>query len=92
MLHHERHIETHQHQPKMYFSKSPREHPATYFWKPVVDASKDCENRASKEDVIKVRHQIVRVRHLPIDRKRREGNATQTSDGKHDQKTRGEKH
>ncbi len=85
-------VEAEDREPEVGSAPALVEEAAAHLRKPVVGAGEDRERRAAEEHVVEVRDEVVRVGHLPVDRRGREGDPAQTADDELDEERGGEQH
>src|SRR5215470_5316505 len=73
-------------------SESTIEHAAHRFRIPVIKASEDAEEKCTDKGVVKVRHDEVGVRQLPVERSDGQHHTRQARDQKLKEKTNAKKH
>ena len=65
---------------------------ASRFREPIIDASEESENCARRNDVMKVRDDVIGIVQIKIGRIKCQRDAGKTADSEHRQKRDGEKH
>src|SRR6266508_5367662 len=78
--------------PEMHFAPELVHLSASCFREPIIDTSEQSEDRAWRNDVMKMRDDVIRVVQIKIGRIKRQWDTGKTADSKHRQKRDGEKH
>ena len=88
----ERQMKANKKQPEVQLAERFVIHLAGHFGEPVVERSEDAKENAAHDDVVKVRHHVVRVTELPIERSDGERYSSQSGNKKLEQKSDAEQH
>src|SRR5258708_27793160 len=85
-------METNQEKPEMPPPKPPAQPSSSRLWIPVVEAAEYGEQEAADQHVVKVRHDKIRVRQLPVERRDGQHHAGQACDQELEQESETEEH
>src|SRR5467141_1473263 len=92
VLHEENHVEEDHGQPEMNLAERLVVHLAGPFRQPEVDAGERREQRPGHHHVVEVRHHVVGVLQLDVDRHDRQHQAGEAPEGEHEQEAHREQH
>ena len=92
MLGEEGEVRTDEHRPEVQLARPFRVHAARHFGEIEVDPGKDTEHRTKAHHVVEVRHNIVGVVIVAIDRSLRQHDACDTTKGEQEQEAKGPQH
>src|SRR5436190_23979817 len=86
------HVHADERRPEMHFTPKLVHHSASGLRKPVIDTSKQTEDGAWSDDVMKMRDDVIGVVQIQIGRIKCQRNAGEATDAEHREKGGGEKH
>ena len=88
----EHHVHTHQRRPKVEFAETVAHEAPGDFWIPVIDASKEREDRSGGHHIVEVANHIVGIVQRKVDEIECQRQTGQTTDTEHRQEGGSEKH
>src|SRR5262249_3532884 len=88
----ENHVHTNERRPEMHFAPELAHLSTSRFREPVIDASEESEDRARRNDVMKVRDHVISVVQIKVGRVKCQRDPSKTANSEHRQKGNSEKH
>src|SRR5437016_460123 len=88
----ENHVHANERRPEMHFAPEIVHHSASRFREPIIDAGKEGEDSARRDDVVEMRDDVVSVVQIEIGGIKCEWNPSESTDAEHREKGGSEKH